>query len=123
MPLNARPIPNLLQDNFTSACSAFHSGTGLNTFDIDTLRQELKALAERNLDEATFDEKREVISKLDIKIYPLEDLKTMRIKCGVNLTCEDIDNGNGAVHCGKIIFVPPRVTIGETTRVSWDEGF
>ncbi|GAI85871.1 unnamed protein product, partial [marine sediment metagenome] len=30
------------------------SGTGLNTFDIDTLRQELKALAERNLDDATF---------------------------------------------------------------------
>jgi len=78
----------------------------------------LKALAERNLDEATFEEKREVISKLDIKIYPSEDLKTMHIKCGVNLTCEDIANGNGAVHYGKIIFEPPRVIIGETMRVS-----
>ena len=73
----------------------------------------MKALAERNLDEATVEEKREVISKLDIKIYPSEDLKTMRIKCGVNIACENKANdGNGAVQCGKIIFGPPEVTVG-----------
>jgi len=92
------------------------SGTGLNTFDIDTLRQELKALAERNLGEATFEERREVISKFDIKIYPSEDLKTIRIKCGVNLTCEDIGNGHGLVKCGKIIFGPLKGTKPGTPR-------
>jgi hypothetical protein len=37
------------------------------------LRQELRALAEKNLDGASFEEKRDVISQLDVKVYPSEE--------------------------------------------------
>jgi uncharacterized small protein (DUF1192 family) len=59
-----------------------HGNRGFNTGDIDTLRQELRVLAEKNLEGADFKERRDVISKLDIRIYPSEDLKTMRVRCG-----------------------------------------
>ncbi len=36
-------------------------------------------LAQRNLAEATFEEKRGIIDKLGIRVYPSEDLKTMRV--------------------------------------------
>lgn len=85
---------------------------GLNTGDIDSLRQKLRALAEKNLDGATFEERRDIVSKLDVKIYPSEDLKTMRVRCGVNLVWDDIDDT--PVQCGKIIFAPPGVSIGRT---------
>jgi hypothetical protein len=88
------------------------ASTGLNTADINTLRQELRALAEKNLEGATFEEKQDIISKLDVKIYPSEDLKTMRVRCGVNLVWDNIDNA--AVKCGKIIFAPPSWTKGKT---------
>jgi hypothetical protein len=86
------------------------AGEGLNPTDIDILRRDLRALAERNLNEATFEERQDVISKLDVRIYPSEDLKTIRIKCRINFTCEDKANEGGAVQCGKIIFGPPKET-------------
>ena len=49
------------------------------------MREELKALRDRNLDEATFEEKLEIISKLGIKVYPSEDLKSMRVVCQLDL--------------------------------------
>ena len=90
------------------------AGKALNTADIDTLRQELRAIAERNLDGATFEERRDVISKLDVRVYPSEDLKTMRIKCGLNFTCDDKANDGSGVQCGKIIFGGAGGTIGRT---------
>jgi len=57
--------------------------------DVDSLRRELEALAERNLEEATFEDKRDIINKLDIRVYPSEDLKTVMIKCGLRLHPED----------------------------------
>jgi len=78
--------------------------------DVENLRRDLRALAERKLDEATFKEKYNVISKLNVRIYPSEDLKTMRVRCSVNLISErDGDN----IQCGKIIFAPPLVTAPE----------
>jgi DNA invertase Pin-like site-specific DNA recombinase len=58
------------------------------TIDTDTLRKELQQLAATNLEEATFEEKRDIISKLGIRVYPSEDLKTMRVKCGLKLMIE-----------------------------------
>jgi len=87
------------------------AGKGLNTTDIDILRKHLRAIAKRNLDGATFEERQDVISKLDLRIYPSEDLKTMRIKCGIDFACEDkVSDVGGAVQCGKIIFGPPQCT-------------
>ena len=96
-----------------------HSGRGINMPDIDTLRQELKALAEKNLDEASFGETREIISKLDIKVYPSEDLKTIRIKCGINLTCDQETDNGAIVQCGKIILGPPGVSIGRSSAATF----
>ena len=59
--------------------------------DTEALRQELGKLAQRNMEEATFEEKRDIIDKLGIRVYPSEDLKSVRIKCGL---CLNLD-GNG----------------------------
>lgn len=53
--------------------------------DIDAIRGELTALRDKNLDEATFEEKLDIISMLGLKVYPSEDLKSMRVTCQVNL--------------------------------------
>jgi hypothetical protein len=58
----------------------------------DTLRRELRQLAAINLEEATFEEKRDITNKLGIMVYPSEDLKTMRVKCGLKLTVERDNN-------------------------------
>lgn len=84
-----------------------HMSSGLETSHIGSLRQELRALAEKNLDGASFEEKRDVISKLDVKIYPSEDLKTMRVRCGINLTWQN-DVDDTGVQCRKIIFAPAK---------------
>jgi hypothetical protein len=87
-------------------------GDGLTSIDIENLRLELKAFAEKKFEEATFEEKQDIISKLNIKAYPSEDLKTMRVKCGVNFVPEDSDN----IQCGKIIFAPARgIRTNDTT--------
>jgi hypothetical protein len=52
--------------------------------DIEGAREELKKLAQENLGQATFAEKRDIINKLGIHIYPSEDLKTMKIRCSLN---------------------------------------
>ncbi len=59
--------------------------------DVDALRQELKSLGEKNLDEATFEDRRDILNKLDIRVYPSEDLKTVKVKCGLSLDIEDKD--------------------------------
>jgi len=59
--------------------------------DVNALRRDLKNLAEQNLDEATFEDKRDIMHKLDIRVYPSEDLKTVKIKCGLSLNIEDKD--------------------------------
>jgi DNA invertase Pin-like site-specific DNA recombinase len=59
--------------------------------DVDALRQELKSLGEKNLDEATFEDRRDILNKLDIRVYPSEDLKTVKVKCGLSLDIKDKD--------------------------------
>ena len=87
-----------------------------DTSDVDALRQELKALSEKNLNEATFDDMRDLISNLDIKVYPSEDLKAMHIKCGVNLQVEAKASDYSITRCGKIIFAPLKGTKPRTPR-------
>ena len=49
------------------------------------MREELKALRDRNLDEATFDDKLDIVAKLGMKVYPSEDLRSMRVLCQPDL--------------------------------------
>jgi len=58
---------------------------GFSRGDVETLRQELRSLRERNLKEATFEERVDLVAMLGIKIYPAEDLKSRRIVCRLNL--------------------------------------
>jgi len=59
--------------------------SGFTPDGIERLKLELKSLHERNLAEASFEERLDLVSRLDIKIYPSEDLKSRRIKCGVDI--------------------------------------
>jgi uncharacterized protein YfdQ (DUF2303 family) len=54
-------------------------------FNLDSLRQELLSMRSQNLEEASFEEKAELISRLGVKVIPTEDLKTRRICCRLNL--------------------------------------
>jgi hypothetical protein len=52
--------------------------------DVEELKKELERLVQANLDKATFAEKRDIINKLGIGVYPSEGLKTMKIRCSLN---------------------------------------
>jgi len=46
---------------------------------------ELKALRDRNLKEATFEERADLVARLGIRVLPSEDLKSRKISCRLNL--------------------------------------
>ena len=52
-------------------------------------------LRDRNLDEAMFQERAELVSRLGVRVYPSEDIKTMRVKC--RLSVDDGPNDPHAV--------------------------
>ena len=47
----------------------------------EALRQELRRMRDRNLDDATFDQRVDLISRLGIGVYPSEDLATAKVTC------------------------------------------
>ena len=57
----------------------------LSAIETELLRQELKALRDRNLMESTFEERTDLVAKLGIKVLPSEDLKSRKIFCRLNL--------------------------------------
>jgi len=52
---------------------------------VKSLRLELKGLQNRNMAEASFEERLDLVARLGIKVYPSEDLESRRIKCSVDL--------------------------------------
>jgi hypothetical protein len=79
-----------------------------SAIDGNTIRQELRQLATKNLEEALFEDKRDILNKLDIKVYPSEDLKTMRVKCGLKLKIESEEYCHVAEDgCGIVMFGLP----------------
>jgi hypothetical protein len=97
-----------------------------STADINATREELKALRDRNLDATTFEEKLDIVSRLGIKVYPSEDLKSMRVLCELNLDRVHSDTRSGeieskemqangesesAIECRKVMFGPPYVIL------------
>jgi len=94
-----------------------------STAGLSATRAELRTLRDRNLDEATFEEKLDLISQLGIKVYPSEDLQTMRVHCEFALSRLHADGAAGAVEpgriqadgesesataCGKVLINPPQ---------------
>jgi DNA invertase Pin-like site-specific DNA recombinase len=70
--------------------------------DIEAMSEELKALRDRNLDETTFEDKLDIISKMGIRVYPSEDLKSMRVLCQLNLEQVQSDNPSGKIESNEI---------------------
>ena len=59
--------------------------------DTESIRKKLETLRDGNLSKATFDEKLEFISLLGIRVYPSENLTSMRVTCELNLeNCNQI---------------------------------
>ena len=74
--------------------------------DLEALKQELSRLRTKNLDAAPFDEKREIVTRLGMKVYPSEDLKSVRIACGANFTFRGDGQSDGG-DCRKVVVGPP----------------
>lgn len=84
--------------------------------DLDALREELIALRNRNLNNATFEERAELIARLGVKVIPSEDIKTRRICCRLNLSNTQKKEGENGLT--KVTFGGPSGTIGKTGIVS-----
>ena len=78
---------------------------GFTQQEVEILRQELKVLRDRNLEEATFDERIDLVARLGLKVLPSEDLKSRRISCHLPL----INNTGGREQVGvaKEVFGRP----------------
>lgn len=57
---------------------------------IESFKQELESLRKNNLETATFEDKIKLLGLLNIKVYPSEDLKTVRIKTGFDFDSDKL---------------------------------
>jgi hypothetical protein len=80
-------------------------GNSFTTDGIDKLKLELKSLQSKNLKGASFEERLNLVAKLNIKVYPSEDLKSRRIKCGMNI--RDIQKTGKQDGSAKVVYGRP----------------
>ncbi len=103
----------------TQEISCLHAQMEAQSFsrgDVESLRQEFKVLRERNLKEATFGERADLVAMLGIKVYPSEDLKSRRIICRLNLM--KVDSEREQSDFAKVTFGGAEGTIPRTETVS-----
>jgi hypothetical protein len=74
---------------------------------IADFKHELELLRKENLEAASFEEKLNLLRLLNIRVYPSEDLKTVRIKTGLDVDSNFMASGDDKNNCGKVIFEPP----------------
>ncbi|MDP2931706.1 MAG: recombinase family protein [Chloroflexota bacterium] len=79
---------------------------GKPAVNIEELRKQLEGLAQENLDKATFTEKRDIINKLGIRVYPSEDLKAMKVRCSLDFRNDG--NSQPSEGCAIIQIASPR---------------
>jgi len=84
-------------------------------FNPDAIRNDLLSLRSQNLENATFEEKQELIARLGVTIIPSEDLKTRRISFRLNLN-DDLKKGVEN-SLAKLTFGGAEGTIGRTPTV------
>jgi len=89
----------------------------LSSAEVEMLRQELKALRDRNLQESTFEERADLVAKLGIKILPSEDLKSRKIFCRLNLA--EVNEEREQAGFAKVTFGGAGVTIGRTFELAF----
>lgn len=88
---------------------------GASETGIASLRQRLESIRHANLESASFDERVQMLGLLDIKVYPSEDMKTVRIASRIGANPDSVNDDQG--HCGKVLFAPLVVSIGGTGSV------
>jgi len=86
---------------------------GASESGIASLRQRLESIRHTNLKSASFEEMVQMIGLLDIKVYPSEDLKTVRIASRIGVNPDSVDYNEK--HCGKVLFAP---LYGTRTKLS-----
>ena len=69
------------------------SNRGRSIFEAELMRQELRQLHAQNLQDSTFEERVDLVSRLGIRILPSENLKSERIYCWLNLVKENEERG------------------------------
>ena len=91
--------------------------------DSNSVRDQLRVLRDSNLDQATFEERTDLISTLGIMVYPSDDLKSMRVVCQLALPpppqpgqrTSGLNKGKSfskgesgdTPECGKVLFGSP----------------
>jgi hypothetical protein len=81
---------------------------GISGSGIGALKLEMESLRHRNLESASFEDRFQLMGLLDLKVYPSEDLKTVRIKSELGLGANEMTTSNGQDNCGKVLFAPPK---------------
>ncbi len=70
---------------------------GLSTLDIERLRHDLKELRDRNLQQATFTEKADLVAGPGIRVIPTEELKSRKIQSRLNLMKVDEEGSQSSL--------------------------
>ena len=60
-------------------------GSSFTLDGVERLRLELKDLQDKNMATVSFEERLDSVASLGTKVYPAEDLKSRRIKCGLDI--------------------------------------
>ena len=96
--------------------------TAADPGNLEALSDHLRSLRDKRLDHASFQEKLDLIYKLDVKAYPSEDAKSLKVTCRLDLPAFKSDkrpnreNTSGehsseesepAERCGKVLFATP----------------
>jgi hypothetical protein len=89
----------------------------LSAVEAELLRQELKALRDRNLQESTLEERVDLVAKLGIKILPSEDLKSRKIFCQLNLA--EVSEERVQSGFAKMTFGGAEVTTDRTFKLAF----
>ncbi len=74
----------------------------LSTVEVELLREQFRSLRDRNLRQAAFEEKVDLVAKLGLKILPTEDLKSRKIYCRLNLA--QVNKGREQDGFAKVTF-------------------
>ena len=74
----------------------------ISTIEAELLREQFRSLCDRNLRQAAFEEKVDLVAKLGLKIMPTEDLKSRKIYCRLNLA--EVNKGREQYGFAKVTF-------------------
>ncbi len=72
---------------------------------LEKLKHDLEILLKKNLVDASFEEKLDLVARLGIKVYPSEDLKSRRIKCGLDI--KEIQKTGEQNEFAKVVYGRP----------------